>query len=81
MDLIAAEGAELRTEQEHFATPDAQRNRPVRNWDEINAFQGCVAALDQWPLDAPMTGWDARLISQRCEHDAQTAYLLRLAKF
>lgn len=79
--LIAAQSADLAIEEAKFATPESVRNAPVRDIDQIMAFQGCVAALDLWPLDQPLTDWDARLMTKGCEYDAQTAYLRYLANF
>jgi hypothetical protein len=77
--IAALDHTEYAAEESAFPTPESVREQPARDWDQIMAFQGCVAALDDWPLDVPMTGWDIRLISQRCQYDAQTDYLNRLA--
>jgi hypothetical protein len=79
--IAALDHTEYAAEENAFHTPESLRETPARNWDEIYAFQNCAAALDAWPLDNPMTGWDVRLIQNTCEYDAQTAYLNRLARF
>lgn len=81
MDIIARDGADLMREEAAFATPDSIRDEPLRCTDQIEAFQRCVAALDQWPLDDPIDGFSLRMITTHAEHDAQTGYLRRLANF
>lgn len=79
--IAALDHTEYAAEEATFSAPESQRDQPMRNWDAIMAFQSCEAALTAWPLDEPMTGWDIRLITTRCEHDAQTDYLNRLASY
>jgi hypothetical protein len=81
MDIIAKAGLELAVEEAEFATPETARERPIRNTDQIEAFQSMVHSLDCWPLHEPMTGWDVRLLANQALHDAQTRYLRRLADF
>lgn len=79
--LIAAQVADLASEEAHFSAPETVRATPIRCTDEIEAFQACVAALDCWGMDEPITGWDMRLMASTIQYDAQSAYLRRLAAF
>lgn len=81
MDIIAEEGAALAVEENMFSRPESQRVHPIRDTDQIEAFQAMVHALDEWPLNEQITGWDVRMLAMRGRYDAQTRYLNHLANF